>query len=650
MDPGKICTPPARIAELRLCLVLLAWLGPAFGGACSPTAIPFILPVASLETTNIGVGTPPLNESVALTGIITDLRIDGPGYFVVRDPEDDVSYLTRWGGFHLDNLGYLVNSAGLRLQGYSDAALTLIGDLRLDPEGSPAGVDPTATVDFFWIYAEGEITVLLTDGTCFVRAQILLQMVDHPRLLPYLFDNLYVIGPATGPLPRLTSPGFSGSGTLRAGELEELAPYLEVRLIPPDSSALTQGALTSTSRFADLAIQGKGWFVLRDPQDGRYYVSRAGAFYQDYHGYLVHVSGFRLQGCTNSESAEVGDVMIDTLAPPSGGESEPNLLAFSIEICGKITLWAPDRRLQCQGRILLRECRPSELSFKTNFSLYLLPEDTQVLKSLALPGRGGMGLIYPGRLELTQCDGPLLTRYRDLTPFRQGGVRWTGSPTDLAICGLGFFLLRDPIADAFYATRTGHFQRDDLGHLVTTNGLRLQGLMPNGSPGWCDLRITPECCGSSNTTSPIASLRIDGQGRCVLSLADGSTIPSGWIFLQWFRDLQALKPIGDNLYSNLEAAQPIFQLARPLSHGLGCIVQGLLEAPETSPPLILPPTSGIRVLVKDGNGHVIEASDDGVVWSPLGQVDPSGSGQAEFFDPEAISKPCRFYRARAGSL
>src|SRR5262245_28118052 len=37
--------------------------------------------------------------------------------------------------------------------------------------------------------------------------------------------------------------------------------------------------------------------------------------------------------------------------------------------------------------------------------------------------------------------------------FNQGPISTTGSPTDLAISGIGFFLVRDPISGGTYATR-----------------------------------------------------------------------------------------------------------------------------------------------------------------------------------------------------
>ncbi len=60
--------------------------------------------------------------------------------------------------------------------------------------------------------------------------------------------------------------------------------------------------------------------------------------------------------------------------------------------------------------------------------------------------------------------------------FTQGSFESTASPTDLAIAGNGFFIVRDPktTGNLFY-TRDGQFMIDKDGYLVNVAGLRVQG-------------------------------------------------------------------------------------------------------------------------------------------------------------------------------
>ena len=69
------------------------------------------------------------------------------------------------------------------------------------------------------------------------------------------------------------------------------------------------------------------------------------------------------------------------------------------------------------------------------------------------------------------------------TDFSQGSYQSTGSNTDLAITGDGYFIVKDPKTQAVYYTRAGNFDFDEEGYLTDSNGNRVQGWeMENGSP------------------------------------------------------------------------------------------------------------------------------------------------------------------------
>lgn len=76
-----------------------------------------------------------------------------------------------------------------------------------------------------------------------------------------------------------------------------------------------QGSIETTSNAADLAIDGKGFFVVNDAEGGTFY-SRAGQFTMDPEGNLVTLQGLKLQGYTASAdgtlSTTVGDLTIPT--------------------------------------------------------------------------------------------------------------------------------------------------------------------------------------------------------------------------------------------------------------------------------------------------------------------------------------------------
>lgn len=177
-----------------------------------------------------GVGTNAIKNvftqgALSRTGVQTDLAVAGNGFFVVRDTLSNATYATRAGDFRLDENRYLITNTGHRVQGYSDAGLTTIGDIQIDKTGLPPTSDPQAELVSFGIAEDGKITVNLSDGTNFVRGQVLLQDVKDPQALVKEGDNLYSGIQTAGSLDWTdpSNPGFPGTGGLgeiQAGALE----------------------------------------------------------------------------------------------------------------------------------------------------------------------------------------------------------------------------------------------------------------------------------------------------------------------------------------------------------------------------------------------------------------------------------------------
>jgi len=61
--------------------------------------------------------------------------------------------------------------------------------------------------------------------------------------------------------------------------------------------------------------------------------------------------------------------------------------------------------------------------------------------------------------------------------FTQGTLATTNVDTDLAVNGQGFFVLKDASSDVQYYSRDGHFNLDNNGYLVNTEGERVQGYL-----------------------------------------------------------------------------------------------------------------------------------------------------------------------------
>jgi len=152
----------------------------------------------------------------------TDLSISGQGFFVVRDPVSGQNFATRAGNFKLDG-GYLVTDTGLRVQGYSDASLKTVGDIKVDTTGMPSTSDPNATIRNWTFGSDGKLNVNLSDGSQFVRGQVLLQQFRDPLSLRKEGGNLYSGLDAAGKLDWSSNPGMPGKngfGSVQANSLE----------------------------------------------------------------------------------------------------------------------------------------------------------------------------------------------------------------------------------------------------------------------------------------------------------------------------------------------------------------------------------------------------------------------------------------------
>jgi flagellar hook protein FlgE len=158
--------------------------------------------------------------TVSTTGVGSDLAITGQGFFVVKNATDSSQYVTRDGSFTEDANGYLVTNGGQRVQGYNDAGLTTLGDLKIDATGAPATAAPGATVKSWSVDSSGKISVTLSDNTTFVRGQVLLQNFSNPGALIKQGANLYVANSSAGPLAQPAAPGTNGTGTIQQGALE----------------------------------------------------------------------------------------------------------------------------------------------------------------------------------------------------------------------------------------------------------------------------------------------------------------------------------------------------------------------------------------------------------------------------------------------
>jgi len=164
----------------------------------------------------------------------------------------------------------------------------------------------------------------------------------------------------------------------------------------------TQGTNTPTGVKTDLAINGDGYFVVKDPVSNEDFATRAGNFRIDSNGYMITATGERLQGYVGGSGTTVGDLRLDDRTVATG-----EMLNYGINGDGTIEVQIGTNPKTVVGRVLLQHFRSPELLEKAGGNLY---SNLSVAGGLdwasnpGLPKSGGLGEIKQGCLELSNVD------------------------------------------------------------------------------------------------------------------------------------------------------------------------------------------------------------------------------------------------------
>ena len=570
---------------------------------------------------------------LAQTGVASDLAIQGPGWFVLRDPASNKFFLTRSGNFFLDGGDYLVSPVGMRVQGYSDGTLSVLGDIRVDP----ADGTPTDPVTAFSFTREGLVRLALADGSSLTAGQILLQAFKDPERLPREAHNLYSWDEAAGPMPQAKPPSSGGLGSLLSGWLDVTPEPVRVFLIPSATTAgvLAKGVLTPTGRTTDLGLRGDGLFLVREPKTSELYATRAGLFLRDADGYLVTYDRLRVQGYSDPALSVRGDVRIDGSGAPL---STASVAEFCFDSDGAVGVQLSDGTFFVRSQVLVATFAHPELLSATNHGLYA--GVSQAGPKMAAPSN-----LRQGSLELINVPADLLAMRRLLGFFAQGPLSFDPVLTHLALSGPGFFVLRDPDNGTEAVTRSGAFMVDPSGYLVNSEGWRVQGYNTGSLNAVGDLSVVPE-----GAHGEVAEFSFGWDGKLSEVLADGTAFVRGQLLLQDFAESFLLKKQDQVLFTNLEAAVPLPQPLPPGSAGMGRLFEGVLELPTPPEHLTLPSRNGPRVGItgEPGRHWIIESTEDLVHWDVLGEV-TNGLDEVEFTDTASIGRARRFYRVEVKS-
>jgi flagellar hook protein FlgE len=164
------------------------------------------------------------------------------------------------------------------------------------------------------------------------------------------------------------------------------------------TNQFTQGSITSTGVQTDMAINGSGFFLVKDPSTGASYVTRDGEFTVDSNGYLVTSNGMRLQGYTDAGLTTQGDIKIDN------NGSAAAMQGYSIDSSGKITVQLTDGTSITRGQILLQNFSNPEQLVKVGNNLFSGLTAAGALAAPVAPSSNGLGNLVSGAVEMSNVD------------------------------------------------------------------------------------------------------------------------------------------------------------------------------------------------------------------------------------------------------
>lgn len=168
------------------------------------------------------------------------------------------------------------------------------------------------------------------------------------------------------------------------------------------SSKFQQGTLNSTGVAENLAINGDGFFTVRDPVSGKTFVTRAGDFHVDTERYLVTSTGYRVQGFSDAGLTSRGDLRIDDTGKPV--EDTGTFKSFEVDAKGRIQVTLTTGNTFVRGQVLLDRFSDPNALTKEGGNLYSGMDNAGRLAQLETPDTLGLGTIRGGFLESSNVD------------------------------------------------------------------------------------------------------------------------------------------------------------------------------------------------------------------------------------------------------
>ena len=167
------------------------------------------------------------------------------------------------------------------------------------------------------------------------------------------------------------------------------------------------GTIIRTRSNLDLAIEGEGFFVLKDPESGEVFATRRGDFRVNVQGRMINLQGFCLQGFADpigndqaySDGDAIGNITIDRKPPPGFPRTNAGITNVSIDKAGRLRMTLQDGSQFVRGQILLQRFEMPRTLVSHWPQNYTGFDAAQGLSQPEQPGSPGLGTIIASALD-----------------------------------------------------------------------------------------------------------------------------------------------------------------------------------------------------------------------------------------------------------
>ncbi|MGK7344411.1 MAG: flagellar hook protein FlgE [Candidatus Nitrospinota bacterium M3_3B_026] len=304
------------------------------------------------------------------------------------------------------------------------------------------------------------------------------------------------------------------------------------------SPTFSQGSFETTGNATDMAIQGTGFFVVRDPSSGGTFYTRAGQYTIDKDGYLVNPSSHRMRGYRMTMDAS-GDYVRSGPASDisiTGLQSEPRETSF-------VRLGAN-----------LNAAASATATFSTSFNVYnSLGEAatmTMTFTKTTTAGQWDYVLSGPSGTSVTAGASGTVTfnnQGQMTSPAADQTITVTGFPSGASDLTFNWDIIDDTTSASY-----------------------------NDITGYASTSVTNSIVQDGYSTGVLRGLSVDSEGIISGLFSNGQTQQLWQVQLADFLSPWALSRQGNTLFAETtQSGQPIYGIAK--AGGFGTIYGSSLE-------------------------------------------------------------------------